>query len=1130
MKFNIHVFLALAASLGAVSAIAEDAADVLQSLSERDASDVSAGSSLHRRVVETAHQILRDLSAVEADADPASELERREAAESAADILAELSERDFDDAEASSLDKRQDPNSLAGILAALQSTDPGDASASSSLTGSANQKRQDPNSLAGILAALQSTDPGDASASSSLTGSANQKRQDPNSLAGILAALQSTDPGDASASSSLTGSANQKRQDPNSLAGILAALQSTDPGDASASSSLTGAANQKRQDPNSLAGILAALQSTDPGDASASSSLNSANQKRQDPNSLAGILAALQSTDPGDASASSSLSGSANQKRQDPNSLAGILAALQSTDPGDASASSSLNNSPSNRYNAVIGQAILSQSPPTSPPDENAAGILAMAAMQGINSNDSVHDEDRIEVQLRPVSGSYLPQKLRKADATSAEAVNLRNPVTDESDDHTSEQHHRRSNDMCSQASPKQRVRNIGQATKAKARRVLHGTSKGSKKESNKKDHEEESEQESLAENHVIEDVKQNPAFSPKQLIRKKGISVSSTIDATYGTTKGTLHAVAHPRRALKAKAAKKLATPEHPYLSPEADLQLLDTHDEMVRIQSSRAASSAEASSDRESECERLEQKMHDLESDREKAKVAWITSRHIFRARVVPKQHFDFPIQSDYYDQNEDGTAGRFRYERYIGAIMLYYSQDFTSQYIDDFNTLPFNKDTLIRHMERLVMVSAPWQEWFLNVRRVYRWEDPQKTGKWLAIILTMWYYNHMVTFLVTQPHELEAVLELTTFFQYSYLIFVTVRRRFRPESIDEIRLSYERALSRGTQALRLSELISKHGNDKWLDPLLDEIGPIVQLQIGDLADLLEIYQNCYDWRDPWMTTSTLIFLMTCILVGHFTSMEFSVKILEWIGILYFFFSRPIASLQPKFRHMVSPVKWTVWDIPTHAEWAFRYLRSEAQNARAAIIGHRVTEKHLAERINPAGPEYDGSMELPVITKTTSTGEKVATGYDSDDSAASYETASSSTSAIGGEGILSFRCRWHTKLGRLVLFGSGLRFSSSFPSHGERWSRSYMELVEIQKQSPETRIGRAATLEVLQLHWTDGTITELMASRGCRDEMFNCVLGFSGLKWQALQPLGDGLKTKHKREKEENSNGTAQ
>ena len=81
-----------------------------------------------------------------------------------------------------------------------------------------------------------------------------------------------------------------------------------------------------------------------------------------------------------------------------------------------------------------------------------------------------------------------------------------------------------------------------------------------------------------------------------------------------------------------------------------------------------------------------------------------------------------------------------------------MLYYSQDFASQYIDDFNTLPFNKDTLVRHLERLVMVSGPWQSWLINVRSIYRWEHPKKTATWLGIILTMWYCNHMMTFLVS------------------------------------------------------------------------------------------------------------------------------------------------------------------------------------------------------------------------------------------------------------------------------------------------------------------------------------------------------------------------------------------
>ena len=389
-----------------------------------------------------------------------------------------------------------------------------------------------------------------------------------------------------------------------------------------------------------------------------------------------------------------------------------------------------------------------------------------------------------------------------------------------------------------------------------------------------------------------------------------------------------------------------------------------------------------------------------------------------------------------------------------------------------------------------------------------------------------------SHHIMYVVLQPHgdflrKLSPGLILClfnplTFFQWSYLLFITVRRRVRPESVEEIRTSYERALSRGTQAFKLSELIGKHGNDKWLDPFLDEIGPIVQLQIGDLADLLEMYQNCYDWKDPVMTTCTLMFIVACILLGHFTTMEFSVKTLEWVGILYFFFSRPISSLYPRYRHLVSPIKWIIWEIPTHAEWAFRYLRSEAQNARAAIIEHRVTEKYLAEEIHPAAPAYGGDLELPNITRTISGEEKAAMEYDSDDSATSYRTTTSSASAIGSQELLSFRCRWRSYIGRLILSGSGLKFVSALPSRSEQWSRSYLELVEMRKRSSESRVGRAATIEVLQFHWIDGTTDEVLGTRGCRDEMFNCVLGFSGLKWQALQPLGGDLKTKQKREKE--------
>ena len=75
-------------------------------------------------------------------------------------------------------------------------------------------------------------------------------------------------------------------------------------------------------------------------------------------------------------------------------------------------------------------------------------------------------------------------------------------------------------------------------------------------------------------------------------------------------------------------------------------------------------------------------------------------------------------------------------------MSQFLLYYTQDFSAQYIDDFDELPFDLDTLRKHVERLVMASEPWQSWAFDVRSVYRWEDPVKTGKWLALYLVLWY----------------------------------------------------------------------------------------------------------------------------------------------------------------------------------------------------------------------------------------------------------------------------------------------------------------------------------------------------------------------------------------------------
>jgi hypothetical protein len=81
-----------------------------------------------------------------------------------------------------------------------------------------------------------------------------------------------------------------------------------------------------------------------------------------------------------------------------------------------------------------------------------------------------------------------------------------------------------------------------------------------------------------------------------------------------------------------------------------------------------------------------------------------------------------------------------------------LLNSSHDFTAQYIDDFDELPFDIDTLRRHVERLIIVSAPVQTFLSDVRHIYRWEDPIRTRKWMALYFFLWYISHLMTFFVS------------------------------------------------------------------------------------------------------------------------------------------------------------------------------------------------------------------------------------------------------------------------------------------------------------------------------------------------------------------------------------------
>lgn len=88
----------------------------------------------------------------------------------------------------------------------------------------------------------------------------------------------------------------------------------------------------------------------------------------------------------------------------------------------------------------------------------------------------------------------------------------------------------------------------------------------------------------------------------------------------------------------------------------------------------------------------------------------------------------------------------------------MLLYFSQDFTARYVDEeLDKLSFDTVTLGRYIERLVMATEPWQAWFMELRRLYRWEDPKKTAIWYVIWLGLWYTQHIVGFVVSHYRSL-------------------------------------------------------------------------------------------------------------------------------------------------------------------------------------------------------------------------------------------------------------------------------------------------------------------------------------------------------------------------------------
>ena len=90
----------------------------------------------------------------------------------------------------------------------------------------------------------------------------------------------------------------------------------------------------------------------------------------------------------------------------------------------------------------------------------------------------------------------------------------------------------------------------------------------------------------------------------------------------------------------------------------------------------------------------------------------------------------------------------------------------------------------------------------------------------------------------------------------------MFIVIKNRYYPTSVRSLRESARRTIDRVGTASDLGELIDKHGREDWLDPLIDELGPYIQLQVGDIANMLEVFMKSASvpMNDDFFLTATI------------------------------------------------------------------------------------------------------------------------------------------------------------------------------------------------------------------------------------------------------------------------------
>jgi hypothetical protein len=312
----------------------------------------------------------------------------------------------------------------------------------------------------------------------------------------------------------------------------------------------------------------------------------------------------------------------------------------------------------------------------------------------------------------------------------------------------------------------------------------------------------------------------------------------------------------------------------------------------------------------------------------------------------------------------------------------------------------------------------------------------------------------------------------------------VYLVVERRVHGNSMEDLREDIKHREDMTRTALSLTEYIEKEGDEAWADDLLEGIGPWAMLQLADLANFFESMRNFYEWRVPSRTWVTLSVLVIGVVGTAICPLWLLVKSITFGAGLTFFGLFPIATNFPEYRLLASPVKFLLWNIPTHAEWAIKYVQAE---------GTRYEAEH---------PHIKASTSVPTTT--------VSGDVDGTIPAASTvpNTTTAPATTISQHDYGFYTATHSGNTGRLILDPSAIRFETTV-RHKPHFHLLYSQMKNLEK------IDRVIAKNIPGVQQSEGKDLKFVDKRGQewvlenvekRDECFSQIAGFSGREWQVV------------------------